>query len=852
MKRNIKKCTYAIVGTEWSNLKWQAQTPFSDTTNIIIQQLAKEYQISLEDIFCTNAITAPSIEYSLEDDLKEVQPKVILALGNAASILLGRSVDPARERGRIIWSPERRAHIIPTLAPAKVLFTPDSFPEVQRDFRVFFEAVNLPDGPFKHPKPNVTCIYSLEDYWKHVSAFKNPTDNVVAVDIETTGFDVFQDQILSIGVGFSEDEVFIFTDDFINTPSNKPILEKVLGNPNWTYVYQNGKFDVKFMRAIPTDDFPTKKKCIVESCRCDFDTMLAHYCIDERSDTQSLKYWAKEEYNAPDWEEELKQFLPTRKSSFGDIPRDILYEYQGYDVYYTRKGYYTFTEKMKADNTFEVFQNVYMPAVEAFTQIELAGTTLDLERLQEFFKDAGPQIELATAALTEQAILVGWNPVKYAAIKTAERQKKAGIGVAVNPTPAPKEFNPKSHPQLSHVAYDLCKMPLFQGKKTCNKEAVDAYEHLHPFWKALANYKRVTDLFGTFIKGMLERVYPDKKIRPDFLLHGTRTGRISCQNPNLQNLPRGSIVKDMFIADEGCLVVNADYKTLEVVVASILSKDVEMQAPFIHLTDFHSQTANAVYAKEIEDLQNAIAKKDRKVFEQYLANTMMLEIREKVSALLDKDDFEHAYKEMYSHMRFLTKFITFGIMYGREATSLANRELQCSKAQAQKYMDMFFKKYPQYTAWLHEQFHNAKSKGFVTNAFGFKRRWPIVTRENEFKVRNQSWNTPVQGSAAMVTVSALSRIQKRLSSRGIGRVLFTVHDSIVCNIKQENIKEGIQIMHEEMTRDVFGALNENDVPLVAEFEVGKTYKKVYPVDLQGDKLIPDKEMPVEISKWLEA
>ena len=277
-----------------------------------------------------------------------------------------------------------------------------------------------------------------------------------------------------------------------------------------------------------------------------------------------------------------------------------------------------------------------------------------------------------------------------------------------------------------------------------------------------------------------------------------------------------------------------------------------MQAPFIHLTDFHSQTANAVYAKEIEDLQNAIAKKDRKVFEQYLANTMMLEIREKVSALLDKDDFEHAYKEMYSHMRFLTKFITFGIMYGREATSLANRELQCSKAQAQKYMDMFFKKYPQYTAWLHEQFHNAKSKGFVANAFGFKRRWPIVTRENEFKVRNQSWNTPVQGSAAMVTVSALSRIQKRLSSRGIGRVLFTVHDSIVCNIKQENIQEGIRIMHEEMTRDVFGALNENNVPLVAEFEVGKTYKKVYPVDLQDGKLVPDKEMPVEISKWLEA
>src|SRR5690606_19016645 len=174
--------------------------------------------------------------------------------------------------------------------------------------------------------------------------------------------------------------------------------------------------------------------------------------------------------------------------------------------------------------------------------------------------------------LEQEAIKVGWSPEAYVAA-TGAREK-------------PKFFNPKSYPQLSWVAYDLCKVPLFEGKKSCSKNAVEAYQYKHPFWKALAEYKQVADLFGTYIKGMLKRVDKDGRIRPDFFVVGTVTGRLSCHNPNLQNIPRRSFVKDLFIAPEDSVIVSCDYKTLEVVVASILSGDEEMQRPFIHGEDF--------------------------------------------------------------------------------------------------------------------------------------------------------------------------------------------------------------------------------------------------------------------------
>ena len=138
-----------------------------------------------------------------------------------------------------------------------------------------------------------------------------------------------------------------------------------------------------------------------------------------------------------------------------------------------------------------------MPAVEAFTQIELEGIPIDYQRLKTMFDEGQPRIAAAKEKLSEAAVAVGWNPSAYTVAKNLANIKKweaANAHLAPtarapmpNKSACPTFFNPNSHPQLSYVGYDLCGVPLFDGKKTCAKDAVDIYRHRHPRYLAFAS-----------------------------------------------------------------------------------------------------------------------------------------------------------------------------------------------------------------------------------------------------------------------------------------------------------------------------------------------------------------------------
>lgn len=841
------KASFAIVGDNWTKLGAKLDQPFTGSGESLLTSTLRAVGIQ-GGCFLTNAVpyvTTRAVSKGdvdlnrdyLYGELRAHECKVVLACGTWAAYALTYSQKPITEqRGTVMWNVDLQAYVVVTLHPGAIVYNPAQFADFSADVEKLPVVAEMAPGIEHMPEPNLYVVEEWSDMTPELQLLlERPEDDVAAVDIETEGFDFMRQDILSVGIGPTADDVVIFGKSAIESPGGQQYLTKLFARTDIEWVYQNGKFDVKFMRADPDPKvFGHKKGCVIPTARCDFDTMLAHYCLDERQGTHGLKLWAREEFFAPDWEADIKTYLPKKDTPYSAIPKAVMYKYQSFDVYYTRKGRYRFLEKMRADGTLDCFNRVYRPAVEAFIGIELAGIPIDYARLNELYQEAQPRIAEAEAALQKAAIAAGWNPVTYAQAKNAEKmaawaKKNAHLEPekqARKPggTEIPKVFNPKSHPQLSYVAYDLCGLPLFDGKKTCAKEAVDEYRHRHPFWKALAEYKEVSDLFGTFIKGMLERTDPDNRIRPDFLLHGTRTGRISCQNPNMQNLPRGSVVKDFFVADPGCVVVNADYKTLEVVIAAILSNDKAMQQPFIEGADFHSQTARNVFTEDLKMLEAATAAKNRGPIDQYLERTLMLEIRAHVHEQLDAGDFDGAMHSIWKHLRFLTKFVTFGIMYGRGAQSLAQGELNCSIREAEGYMATFFKGYLDFSKWLKKQERSAINNGYVQNVFGFKRRWPLVTNDIMHEIRNQSWNTPVQGSASMVCMMALCRAQQYLTERGWGRVLFTVHDSIVYSIRTDVLQEALTYIHDNMVEDVIGT----PVRLEAELEVGPSYKKVEP------------------------
>lgn len=866
---------YLILGDNWTSLGLKLNQAFTGNADTLLRAVLKEAKVPLSECAFANAVpTVPGNKVlkghvdtyrdALYHEIQRLQPKVILACGTwAAQAALNKQTPLAELRGFPYWNIDLQCYIIATYHPGAISYNPTLFEEFGKDVEKLRRIADMAPGGLVREEPNTVTISSLEQYLELREKILHPDDDIMSVDIETDGFDYFKDPILSIGVGPTDKDVYIFNREMCDNPEMRPYFEELLGLPNIIYVYQNGKFDVQFMKADPDPAvFGYKKLCVVSTCRCDFDTMLGHYCTDERQGTHGLKIWAREEFDAPDWEKGIEKYLPRKDTPYSAIPEIELHKYQGYDVFYTRKGYYRFKDKMIEDDTYGCFNQVYVPAVPAFTDIELEGIPIDRKRLVELYEEAQPRIAQAAEELAQAAKDAGWDPMKYAQAKNEEKMQKwraecSKINPAylINPDPTdgripkkpggtevPKVFNPKSHPQLSYVAYDLCGLPLYEGAKTCNKDAVDVYRHRHPFWAALANYKEVSDLFGTFIKGMLERTDKDDRIRPDFMLHGTKTGRISCSNPNMQNLPRGSVVKDFFVADPGCVVCNADYKTLEVVIASILSGDEEMQRPFIEGLDFHTQTAQSIFGEEIAQLQAARDRHDRDFFIAYCEKSLMLEIRHKVHDLLDEDKFEDVYRLIWGHLRFLTKFVTFGIMYGRGAESLAKGELNCTILEATQYVNAFFDKYPKYKAWLKAQEKSAIEKGYVQNIFGFKRRWPFITNDLLHEIRNQSWNTPVQGSASMVCMQALCRCQAKLKSLGWGRILFTVHDSIVSSLSIEHLQEALTLVYDEMTKDIIGT----PVKLEVELEVGPTYKRVDGVHKENGIWIPDRDT----NEWL--
>ena len=854
---------YMVVGEVWTALGVKTNKVFTGAGESLMEAVLRAVQLTGQVHFtnaipfATKTVTKGAVDLNrqhLIDEVKEVQPKVILACGNWATYaLLGKSTPITEIRGNAFWSVELQAYVIPTLHPNAVTYNPGMFQDFANDIEKFKAAITFEKGGLTLPEPNLIKITNVEEMRAAMEVLSNPQDGCCSVDIETEGFDFFRDAILTIGLGPTDDDVYIMSRSACEDPECQRMLTELFAREDIEWIYQNGKFDVKFMRANPDPElFGIKKACVIPTARCDYDTMLAHYCCDERQGTHGLKLWAREEFDAPDWEADIKKWLPTKDTPYSAIPEDVLMKYQAYDVFYTRKGYYRFNEKMAEDDTLRCFDQVYRPAVKAFTEIELAGIPVNRARLQELYEEAQPRIKEAAVKLEEAAKNVGWDPVAYAQMKNKQKMEEwLKVNKWLPPekqakkpggTEIPKFFNPNSHPQLSWVAYDLCNMPLFEGKKTCSKEAVDMYRLRHPFWEALAEYKEVSDLFGTFIKGMLERIDPDDRIRPDFLLHGTKTGRISCTNPNMQNLPRGSVIKDFFVADEGCVVVNADYKTLEVAIAAILSGDPAMKRSFIEKLDFHSETTRNVFKDDVALLEECVATKNKDRFIQYLQSPLMLEIRQKVTEQVEAGEFDEAFHATWKHMRFLTKFITFGIMYGRGPKSLAEGELRCSIADAQKYTNQFFAGYPMYSKFLKDMENQAINKGFVQNVFGFKRRWPFVTNDIMHEIRNQSWNTPIQGAASMVCMQALCRLQAELTKRGWGRVLFTVHDSIVYSIRKDVLQEAMTFIHQEMIRDVIGT----DCPLEAELEVGPSYKKVEPCILKDGRWVPE-----EPNEWLE-
>ena len=350
------------------------------------------------------------------------------------------------------------------------------------------------------------------------------------------------------------------------------------------------------------------------------------------------------------------------------------------------------------------------------------------------------------------------------------------------------EFNINSPKQLGEVLFDRLMLP--SGKKTktgwsTNADVLEKLRGKHPIIERILDYRMLTKLKSTYADGLLKLIEPDGRIRTNFQMTVTATGRLSSTEPNLQNIPirkeLGSQIRKMFIASKGKVLVDADYSQIELRLLAHISNDKHMQEAFASGEDIHAVTASQV--------------------------------------------FDTPLSEVTSLQRSRAKAVNFGIVYGISAWSLA-QDIGVFPNEAKAYMDAYFDKYNGVHEYMKHIVEQAKTDGYVKTLYNRRRALPELKSSN-FNMRSfgerVALNMPIQGTAADIIKLAMVNVYNRLKAEGLkSKLILQVHDELICECPEDEADAVIKILSEEMS-----GVAKLSVPLIVDAKKGHSWAEAH-------------------------
>ena len=411
----------------------------------------------------------------------------------------------------------------------------------------------------------------------------------------------------------------------------------------------------------------------------------------------------------------------------------------------------TLFDKVCEQGMLSVLRDIEIPLAEVLSSMEIDGIALDTAALHEFGEALLPQIKQA-----EQNI---WLLAGH-------------------------EFNVGSPKQLSAVLFEELGLPAGKKRKTGYSTDADTLEALigkHPIIEQIFEYRTLSKLYNTYVKGLEGCVSPDGRMHTTFKQTETRTGRISSAEPNIQNIPVrteiGRNFRRFFTAGEGRLLADADYSQIELRVLASLANDKVMIETFTENRDIHTETAASVFGTPKE--------------------------------WVDAD------------MRRKAKAVNFGIVYGIGAFSLA-KDIGTSVSEAKRYIDDYLAHFSGVREYMAHVTESAEQDGYAVTLFGRRRFIPEILAANKTVKalgRRIAMNTPIQGTAADIIKIAMIRVYRRLKKElPEARLILQVHDELIVEAPADVAERAAHILEEEMERSA-----QLRVPLRAEAKCGKTW-----------------------------
>ena len=349
------------------------------------------------------------------------------------------------------------------------------------------------------------------------------------------------------------------------------------------------------------------------------------------------------------------------------------------------------------------------------------------------------------------------------------------------------DINLNSPKQLGELLFD--KMGLPHGKKTKSGWSTDAATldalRGYPLVEDILQYRAYQKLNSTYVEGLLKVIGEDGRIHTRFNQTEARTGRLSSDNPNLQNIPirteLGSQLRAYFVAKPGCVLVDADYSQIELRILAHITGDEHMQQAFLNGEDIHRSTAAKIYGVP--------------------------------------------QSEVTPRLRSASKAINFGIMYGKGAYSLS-KDIGVSVKEAEAFLRNYLDAFPKVSSYMEKTIADARECGYVSTLFGRRRALPELASNNH-NIRasgeRMARNTPIQGTAADVIKLAMVRVWRRLRDEKMeSRLILTVHDELIVEAPEAEAEKAAAILREEMEGCVHYA-----VPLSTEVHQGKNWLEAH-------------------------
>jgi len=573
----------------------------------------------------------------------------------------------------------------------------------------------------------------------------------VCFDTETTGIDALHAELVGISFAYEKGKAFYVpfpeSQEEAQTLINKfvPFFE----NENIEKIGQNLKYDLKILSNYGVT---VKGKL--------FDTMIAHYLInpDMRHNMDILaetylKY-------SPKSIETLIGKKGKNQLNMRDVPLEDIKEYAAEDADITLQLKEIFTAELDKTETKKLFDEIEIPLVSVLADMETEGIRLDVE----FLKAMSSEMDIEIKSLEEQIY------------------ETAG-----------EKFNLASPKQLGDILFDKMKIGGAKQKKTKTGQYATGEEVLtylandNPIVKQILDWRQMVKLQSTYILALPEQV--DKKtlrVHTDYMQTVAATGRLSSNNPNLQNIPirtqRGRQIRKAFVArDENHTLISADYSQIELRIIAALSGEENMIKAFQDGEDIHKATAAKV--------------------------------------------FNVALEEVSREQRSNAKTVNFGIIYGVSAFGLSN-QTSLSRSESAALIDAYYKTYPRLKSYISDQVDFAREKGYVQTILGRRRYLKDINSANAVvrsAAERNAVNAPIQGSAADVIKIAMINIHKKLRDENWkSRMLLQVHDELVFDVHNDEL-EKIQPMIKHEMENAF----KMSVPLEVEIGLGQDWLEAH-------------------------